>query len=480
MNKRMIVYFLGYILRIEAALMLLPIIVSACYREKAAFVLGAIAIVSFFIGFILTRKKPKNTSFYTREGFVSVALSWILLSVIGAMPFYLTGTIATFTDSLFETISGFTTTGASILSEVEYMPKGVLFWRSFTHWIGGMGVLVFMLAILPLTAGDNIHLMRAESPGPSVGKLVPKVKSTAKILYSLYLVITFLEIIALLISGLPFLESVMMTFGTVGTGGFSVRDTGCLNYTTAQQIIFTVFMVICGANFNVYFLIALRRFKDAFHSEEVLAYLGIYLFAVVSIAINIKDQFSSIAGAIHHSFFNVAACMTTTGFASADFNTWPTYSKLMLLGVMFIGGCAGSTAGGIKVSRIVIATKTIFKEMSQLIHPRSVKVLKFEGKSIDHSVLRGVNVFFMAYLVIFAVSILLIGFDGKDVTTSITSVIATINNIGPGLEGVGPMSNFASFSVFSKYVLMFDMLAGRLELFPMLLLFMPRTWRRQL
>jgi len=480
MNRRMVIFFLGWVLRIEAALMILPVIASAIYREKAVWTLLAIAVATFVIGFLCSCKKPKNASLYTREGFVAVALSWVVLSIIGALPFYLTGAIPSYTDSLFETISGFTTTGASILYEVEPLPKGVLFWRSFTHWIGGMGVLVFMLAVLPMVGGDNIHLMRAESPGPQVGKLVPKVKQTAKILYSIYLVITIAEIIALCISGLPLFDSILMSFGTVGTGGFSVVNTGCTEYTVLQQGIITFFMVVCGANFNVYFLITIKKFKDAFKSEEVLTYLGVYLFAVITIAINIREQFASFPMALHNSFFNTAACMTTTGFAVSDFNTWPTYSKLVLIAVMFIGGCAGSTAGGMKVSRIIIGTKTIGKELSHLIHPRSVKVLKFEGKAIEHSVLRGVNVYFMAYALIMVGSILLVSFDGKDVVTTVTSVIATVNNIGPGLEAVGPMGNFATFSPFAKYVLMFDMLAGRLELFPMLLLFMPRTWRRQL
>lgn len=478
MNKRMVAFFLGYVLRIEAALMVLPIIVSLIYMEEDALILAVIAACTFAVGFILSRFKPKNTSFYTREGFISVALSWIILSIVGALPFYLTKSIPSYTDALFETISGFTTTGASILSEVESISKGVLFWRSFTHWVGGMGVLVFMLAILPFAAGDNIHIMRAESPGPSVGKLVPKVKSTAKILYSIYIIITIIEIICLKVAGMSLYESVVMTFGTVGTGGFAVTNAGCGGYTVLQQGILTVFMIICGVNFNAYYLIMVKKFKDAIGSEEVLTYLAIVAFAAISIAVNIRDQFASFGLALHHSLFNVASCMTTTGFATADFDLWPTYSKMVLVGIMFIGGCAGSTAGGMKVSRIVIAAKTVKKELSHLVHPRSVKVLQFDGKTIEHSVIRGVNVYIILYFMIMAASILIVSLDGKDVVTTVTSVIATINNIGPGLAGVGPMSNFGHFSIASKYVLMFDMLAGRLELFPMILLFLPKTWRR--
>lgn len=478
MNKRMVAFFLGYVLRIEAALLVLPIIVSLIYKEKETLLLTVIAICTFAVGFLMSAKNPKNTTFYTREGFIAVALSWIVLSVIGALPFYLTGSIPSYTDALFETISGFTTTGASILTEVESISKGVLFWRSFTHWVGGMGVLVFMLAILPFAAGDNIHIMRAESPGPSVGKLVPKVKSTAKILYAIYIGITLTEIICLKLAGMTMYESVVMTFGTVGTGGFAVLNSGCTGYTVLQQGVLTFFMILCGVNFNAYYLILVKKFKQAFGSEEIITYLAIVAFAAISIAINIRGQFESFGLALHHSLFNVASCMTTTGFASADFDMWPTYSKMMLVTIMFVGGCAGSTAGGMKVSRVVIAAKTVRKEFSHLIHPRSVKILKFDGKAIEHSVIRGVNVYIIVYFMIMFASILLVSFDGKDVVTTVTSVIATVNNIGPGLAGVGPMANFSQFSIFSKYVLMFDMLAGRLELFPILLLFMPKTWRQ--
>jgi len=479
MNKRMVAFFVGSVLRIEAVLMILPTIVSLIYREKEWITIAAAALVSFLTGYALSFRKPKNMSFYTREGITAVALSWILMSVFGAIPLWHAVGHIGFTDALFETISGFTTTGASILTEVESLPKGVLFWRSFTHWVGGMGILVFMLALLPEAGGENIYLMRAESPGPSVGKLVPKVKSTAKILYQIYIAITVAEVIVLIISGMSVYESFIITFGTVGTGGFAVTNNGCAAYTTLQQGIITFFMIVCGANFNVYFLIIARKFKAAFGSEEVLSYLSIYAAATILVAINARNMFGGFFEALHHSLFNVASVMTTTGFATADFNMWPNFSRVMLLLVMFIGGCAGSTAGGIKVSRIVIGFKTIGKELEHLVHPRSVKILKFEGKPIEHAVLRGVNVYFLTYITIFAVSILLVAFDGKDFTTTITSVIATFNNIGPGLEMVGPYGNYSQFSAFAKYVLMFDMLAGRLELFPMLLLFMPMTWRRQ-
>ena len=479
MNKRMVAFFVGKVLRIEATLMVLPLLVSIFYREDAWIYIAAPMVLTYLTGVLLTAAKPKNMSFYTREGITAVALSWILMSIYGCIPLWHAVPTVGFTDALFETISGFTTTGASILTEVESIPKGVLFWRSFTHWVGGMGILVFMLAILPEAGGDNIYLMKAESPGPSVGKLVPKVKSTAKILYLIYIAITLSEMICLMITGMSPYEASVISFGTVGTGGFAIRNDGCFSYNAIQQYIITFFMIVCGANFNVYFLMVARKFKSAFKSEEVLSYLAIYGAAFVLVAINIRNVFTSAGDVIRHSLFNVASVMTTTGFATADFNTWPVFSRMMLLAVMFVGGCAGSTAGGIKVSRIVIGFKTIKKELEHLVHPRSVKILKFEGKPIEHSVLRGINVYFLTYITIFVVSILLVALDGKDVTTTITSVIATFNNIGPGLDMVGPCGNYSQFSIFAKYVLMFDMLAGRLELFPMLLIFLPITWRRQ-
>ncbi len=479
MNRKMIAFFVGRVLRIEAALMILPTVVSLIYREEEWIMIAAAALISFGTGYLLSFRKPKNMSFYTREGIMAVALSWILMSVFGAIPLWHAVAHIGFTDALFETISGFTTTGASILTEVESLPKGLLFWRSFTHWVGGMGILVFVLALLPEAAGDSIYLMRAESPGPSVGKLVPKVKSTAKILYLIYIAITMMEIVVLMLTGMSLYEASVISFGSVGTGGFAIRNSGCMEYTALQQWVITFFMIACGANFNVYFLFVARKFRDAFRSEEVISYLSIYAIITALVAFNIRNTFTGVHDVIRHSMFNVASVMTTTGYATADFNTWPTFSKMLLLVAMFIGGCAGSTAGGVKVSRVIIGSKTIRKELQHFVHPRSVKILKFEGKPIEHAVLRGINVYFLTYIIIFAVSVILVALDEKDFTTTVTAVIATFNNIGPGLEMVGPTGNFSQFSIFSKYVLMFDMLAGRLELFPMLLLFMPMTWRRQ-
>ena len=441
MNRKMVAFFVGRVLRIEAALMLLPTLVSVIYLESEWIYLAAAVAISFLVGLLLSFRRPKNVSFYTREGITAVALSWILMSIFGSIPLWHAVGHIGFTDALFETISGFTTTGASILTEVESLPKGVLFWRSFTHWVGGMGILVFVLALLPGASGENIYLMKAESPGPSVGKLVPRVKSTAKILYLIYIAITITEMVVLALTGMPVFDAAVITFGTVGTGGFAVTNNGCAAYNALQQGIITFFMVVCGANFNVYFLIVAKKIKDAVKSEEVIAYLSIYATAVVLVAINIRHMFPTIGEAIHHSLFNVASVMTTTGFATADFDRWPNFSRTMLLLVMFIGGCAGSTAGGIKVSRIVIGFKTIKKELEHLVHPRSVRLLKFENKPIEHAVLRGVNVYFLTYFTIFALSVLLVAFDGNDFTSTVTAVIATFNHIGPGLKRVGPTGN---------------------------------------
>lgn len=479
MNIGMILYFLGWVLGIEGVLMILPCVIAVIFGEMNGFYFLGIGLFCGITGWLLAHKKPKSTVFYAKEGFVSVALSWIILSFFGALPFYFSGQIPVFEDALFEVISGFTTTGASILAAVEPLDKCMLMWRSFTHWIGGMGVLVFILAVLPLAGGYNIHIMRAESPGPSVGKLVPKVKATAKILYLIYFSMTMLQIFILLFSGMPWFDSIAMSFGTAGTGGFGILNDSCGSYTTFQQAVFTVFMILFGINFNVYYLFLIKKPKDALHCEEMRVYLGIILASTLFIAWNIRGYFPGILQALHHSAFQVASIITTTGYSTVDFDVWPGFSKSILVCLMFVGACAGSTGGGIKVSRIAIAFKTVKKELSSLVHPRSVKVLKYEGKVIEHTVLRSINTFLIAYMLIFTVSVLFISLDNLDLTTNFTAVAATLNNIGPGLNEVGPACNFGLLSTFSKYVLMFDMLAGRLELFPMLLLFSPRTWMKE-
>lgn len=477
MNKSFILHILGWILNVEAAFMLLPLIVALIYKEHSGiYFLAAIGVCLVF-GIPLSLRKPKNTVFFAKEGFISVALGWIMLSIIGALPFFLSREIPDYADALFEVISGISTTGASILTDVEALSHCMIFWRSFTHWLGGMGVLVFILAILPMAGGETIHIMRAESPGPSVGKLVPKMRTTATLLYSIYLGMTVLQIILLLIGRMPLFDALTITFGTAGTGGFSIKNSGMADYTRYQQSVVTIFMLLFGVNFNVYFLMLLRRFREAIRSEELKVYLIIAFSSMILIALNVGG-FKGFFNTFHHSAFQVASIMTTTGYTTLDFNTWPTFSKAVLIMLMFIGACAGSTGGGIKVSRIVILFKTITKELSFLIHKRSVKVLKLEGKRIEHETLRSVNVYLISYILIFTVSVIIISLDNYDFASSFTAVSATLNNIGPGIGVVGPMGNYSGFSYLSKFVMMFDMLAGRLEIFPMLLLISPSTWKK--
>ena len=396
---------------------------------------------------------------------------------MGAVPFVLSGYISNPVDALFEVVSGFTTTGASILSDVEALPRCLVFWRSFTHWIGGMGVLVFILCLLPMTGGSHMNLMKAESPGPSVSRLVPKVQSTAKILYGIYFGMTLVQILILLVSGMPAFDAVTMTFGTAGTGGFGIKNSSMADYTIFQQAVVTVFMILFGVNFNVYFLILMKKAGQAFKCEEVRYYLLIIAVAIGIITVNTVHLYSNVGYAFHHAAFQVASIITTTGYATTNFDLWPETSRTVLVILMFVGACAGSTGGGIKVSRFVIAFKTVLKELNSYIHPKSIKKIQFEGKPVEHEVIRSVNVYFITFMAIFAVSVFAISFEGKDLITNFTAVTATINNIGPGLNMVGPTQNFGHFTDFSKYVLMFDMLAGRLELFPLLILFHPSAWK---
>lgn len=479
MNYKIIRYFLGWVLKIEAAIMLFPCLIAVIYQEAEGIVILGVAAASALIGWFLSWRKPENTVFYAKEGFVSVALSWIVLSLVGAMPFCLSGEIPRFEDAMFEIISGFTTTGASILTNVEALPKCLLMWRSLTHWIGGMGVLVFLLTVLPLASGYNIHIMRAESPGPSVGKLVPRVKTTAKILYCIYLAMTLVQIVLLLAGGMHWFDSLAITFGSAGTGGFGIKNDSMGSYTVYQQAVTTIFMILFGINFNVYYLFLIRRPKEAFRCEEARAYLGIILASTLLITWNVRGYFGTLWEAFHHSAFQVGSIITTTGYSTVDFDQWPTFSKMIICGLMFVGACAGSTGGGLKVSRAVIAGKTVIKEMASLVHSRSVKVLRFEGKTIEHNVLRSINTYIVIYAVVLGLSTLLVSLDNKDMVTTFTAVLSAFNNIGPGLGEAGPAGSFQGFSACSKYVMMFDMLAGRLEIFPMMILFSPKTWSRQ-
>ncbi|MCI5730339.1 MAG: TrkH family potassium uptake protein [Eubacterium sp.] len=477
MNTSMIRYIVGYILKIEALFMLLPCLVAVIYQEQEGFYYLLIAVLCGLFGILMTICKPKNHVFYLKEGCVATSLSWMALSLFGCIPFVLTREIPSFTNALFETISGFTTTGASILSDVEALSHCSLFWRSFTHWIGGMGVLVFLLAIIPLSGGSHINLMRAESPGPSVGKLVPKVRSTARILYLIYLSLTLLEILLLLAGKMSLFDSLTTSFGTAGTGGFGIKNDSLAGYSTYIQWVVTIFMILFGVNFNAFYLILFRKFKKALHMEEVKYYFLIILAAIAIITFEILDTSAGVLDALTHASFQVASIITTTGFSTVDFNMWSQACKTILVMLMFVGACAGSTGGGIKVSRFVILIKTVTKELNSYIHPKSIKKINFEKKMVEHEVVRATNVYFITYMLIFSASVFLIAFEGRDLVTNFTAVAATINNIGPGLEMVGPSQNFGIFTPFSKYVLMFDMLAGRLELFPLLLLFHPALWK---
>lgn len=477
MNGSMIRFILGYVLKVEAILMLPFCLVALIYGEKEGLCYLAVAVVSLLVGVIVTWKKPKNTVFYLKEGCVATALSWIVMSLAGCLPFWLTGEIPNFTDALFETISGFTTTGASILSDVEALSHVSLLWRSFTHWIGGMGVLVFLLAIIPMSGGSNINLMRAESPGPSVGKLVPKMRYTARILYVIYFGMTLLEIILLVAGRMPLFDSVATAFGTAGTGGFGIKNDSVASYSAYIQWVVTIFMILFGVNFNAYYLILFGKIKKALCMEEVRYYFLIILGSVAIIFTSLLQTTGNILDSLRHASFQVASIITTTGFSTADFDLWSQACKTVLVLLMFVGACAGSTGGGIKVSRLVVLFKTMIKELNSYIHPKSIKKIKIEGKPVEHEVVRAINVYLVTFVILFSVSVFLLAFEGRDLLTNFTAVTATINNIGPGLGMVGPTQNFGFFSPLSKYVLMFDMLAGRLELFPLLILFHPAVWK---
>ena len=478
MNYGKIVHILGSLLQVEGFLLALPLLVALLYGEKCWLTLGAVMIGAIVLGTLLRMKKTNRLQIHAKEGFVITALGWLLLSFVGALPFWISGEIPGFTDAFFESASGFTTTGASILTNVEAMSHGLLFWRSLTHWIGGMGVLVFILAVLPSNA-DDMNIMKAESPGPSVEKMLPKVRQTAKMLYAIYLGLTILNILLLMIFGMPVFDSFCLSFGAAGTGGFGVRNDSVASYSTSCQIIITIFMFLFGVNFKLYFLIIFRKFKDVLKSEEVLVYTIIYVVAVGFVTFGIVSDVGNFGTALKESAFQVSSIMTTTGYATTDFNLWGSMPKGILVMIMFIGACAGSTGGGMKVSRWILWFKQLKSELSHFLHPRSVKKIRLEGKVVDQETLRTTNVYMMAYLLVFAVSLFLISFDGFDLESTFTAVAATQNNIGPGLGVVGPTGGYSSFSILSKWVMIFDMIAGRLELFPMLILFAPSTWRRK-
>ena len=477
MNYGMIKYSLGWLLLFEAGFFLLPLLTGAIYGERAALAfLWSILIASAF-GALMVFKKPKKTKLYSRDGFVIVALSWITLSLFGTLPFLFSGVTKSFFDALFETVSGFTTTGASIFETVEDLPKSILIWRSFTNWIGGMGVLVFIMAFLPLGGAHNINIMKAESPGPSVSKLVPRVKTTALILYLIYFAMTALQFVLLLFGGIGVFDALNIAFSTAGTGGFGTRNDGFASFSSYVQIVTTVFMLLFSINFSSYYLALRGKLKEAFNTE-VRVFIGLVAVVITVITLDIVNMYGSVGEALKHSAFNVASIISTTGFASDNFDLWPNLSRTLLVLIMFVGACAGSTGGGIKVSRILILIKGMAKELKSIVHPKQVKKITIDSREVEHEVVRSVNAYIVCYVAIFLVSVLILSFEETDLVTNFTAVTATINNIGPGLAGVGPASNFASFSILSKLTLTFDMLAGRLELFPMLILFTPSTWKK--
>ena len=477
MNTSIIRYILGHVLRIEALLLLLPCLIAVYFHESQGWYYLFTAALCVVLGMLMTWKKPKSSIFYLKEGCIATAMSWIFLSVFGCLPFCISGEIPSFTNALFETISGFTTTGASILEDVEALSHCALFWRSFTHWIGGMGVLVFLLAIIPMSGGSNINLMRAESPGPSVGKLVPKIGATARILYGIYFGLTLLQLLLLYLNGMPLFDAVTTSIGTAGTGGFGIRGDSIAGYSDTLQWIVTVFMILFGINFNFYYYLLFRQFRKALGMQEVRAYLLIILASVGFITLNIRHLTGGLFRALTQAAFQVASIITTTGFATTDFNQWPEASKTILVMLMFVGACAGSTGGGIKVSRFLISIQSVLSELHSYIHPKAITTVKMDKKPIDREVVRATNVYFITFLLVFATSVFIISLEGHDLITNFTAVAATINNIGPGLSQVGPAANFNFFSHFSKYVLMFDMLAGRLEFFPLLILLHPTVWK---
>ena len=482
MSIKTVGYYLGYILRILAALMVPPLMIAVYLREHTATLGFGITIGATLAAglLLLICRRPTEGGIHPREGYITVALGWILISAFGALPFFISRCIPSYVDAFFETVSGFTTTGATILKDVEALPQSLLYWRSFTHWIGGMGVLVFVLAIAPLNKGngESLHLLRAESPGPDVGKLTPTMRHTARLLYLIYIILTVVLIVLLLAGGMPLFDSIVHAYGTAGTGGFSIKNSSIAAYPSYYlQFVIAVFMMLFGVNFNQYYYLITGKHILAVRNEEFRAYIGIMLGATLIIALNTFGIFGNIWEALHHSFFQVSSIMTTTGYSTADFDKWPELSRLLLLGLMVIGASAGSTGGGMKVVRVVILWKALRAETLHILRPRSVKVLMMDGKRIEGSVLRGVFTFTVAYIVILALSILLVSLDNFDMETTVSSVFSCMGNIGPGLKVVGPLGNYGGLSDFGKLVLSADMLLGRLEIFPLILLFSPRVWR---
>ncbi len=479
MNFKIVLKTVGRLLLAEAILLCLPMLVSLYYKEKLFHIYLIVIGLLLGVGAIMNLPKPEKRTVYAREGFVIVSLSWILLSFFGALPFVFSGEIPSLIDAFFETVSGFTTTGATILTDIESVSKSLLFWRAFTHWIGGMGILMFVLAFLPQKDMQSMHIMRAEVPGPSVGKIVSKTTVTARILYIIYGVLTIAQIIALLCCKMPLFDSVTTAFATAGTGGFSVKNASIAAYNSLPiEMICTVFMLLFGINFNLFYLVLIKQFKRAFKSEELWTYIGIVAVSTGIIALNIMPMVDSLGNALRQAVFQVSSIITTTGFVTADFNQWPVLSQCIIITLMFIGACAGSTGGGLKVGRIIILFKSSIRELRRALNPRRVKSIRLDNAVIDKETVSATCVYFVVYMLIIGISILLVSLNNFDFTTTFSSVITCINNVGPGLSLVGPVENFSHLSVLSKLVLSADMLIGRLEVLPMMILFIPSTWKK--
>lgn len=472
MNKRKIVSFLGRIILIEAALMVLPLFVALYYGDGDAWVFAVTILAALIPGVLMARVRQSDRRLSSRDGYFIVAATWIIISLIGAMPLYMAGGFRSYWSALFEIASGFSTTGASVLAQPELLGHGVLFWRSFTHWIGGMGVLVFVMMVMPMENDNSMHLVRAEVPGPTAGKLVPRMRTTSMILYGIYAAMTMILLVLLLLGGMPLFDSFCIAFGTAGTGGFAVSSAGVAGYHSAYiEILLGIFMLLFGVNFNVYHLLLLGKVKDALKSEEVKAYLGIVITATVLISINTFSRVTGLGTTVRNAFFQVASIMTTSGFATVDFNFWPEFSKHTLVLLMIIGACAGSTGGGFKVSRLIILLKAMMAEVRHIITPKAINPVRIDGKPIDKETLNSIRIYAAAYLILICLFTWILSLDGKDLTTNVTAVLSCFNNIGPGLGGVGPMNNFGIYSDWAQVLLSLCMLTGRLEIFPMLLLF---------
>ena len=480
MDKKIITYILGWVLIVESIAMQIGTITSLIYKESNWIYFVIVGAASALVGFVLVKiMRRKNMVLYQKAGFAATALSWILLSLVGCLPFWISGEISTFIDAFFEIVSGFTTTGSTILENVEGLSHGMLIWRSFSVWLGGMGVIVFLLALIPKLGGSqNIYLMRAESPGPSVGKAVPRMRNYAALLYGIYMGLTALEIILLLCGGMGIFDALNTGFASAGTGGFGVRNNNMAAYSHYSQVVIAIFLVLFGTNFSFYIMLLTKKFKQAFKMEELWLYIGIIAVSTLIISVNISSLYPTAYESFHQGFFYVTSIISTAGFGIDDVNRWPELSKAVIIIITFIGAMAGSTGGGFKVSRILILCKEVRKEFALLVHPRNVRTVKLDGKTVDHNIMRTTSVFLVVYLGIFILSFIIVAFEGKDVLTSFTAVAASINNTGPGLNLVGPAGNYSSFNILSKSVMIFDMIAGRLELYPLLLLFSPSAWKR--